>query len=82
MKGRPSFLLHNVAPEVGICTQAVEAVLGFWDHILGSHFGITFWDHIRTQAAQDERDGQVGRVDTQLPLEKKKPSKTHLVFEQ
>lgn len=40
--------------------------------ILGSHSGITFWDHIQTQAAQDERDGQVGRVDTQLPLEKKK----------
>lgn len=50
--------------------------------ILGSHFGITFWDHIRTQAAQDERDGQVERVDTQLPLGKKNPSKTHLVFEQ
>lgn len=75
MKGRPSFLLHNVAPEVGICTQAVEAVLG-------SHFGITFWDHIRTQAAQDERDGQVGGAGTQLPLGKKQTSKTHLVFEQ
>lgn len=71
VKGRPSFLLHNVAPEVGICTQAVEAVLGFWDHILGSHFGITFGLRLHRMRG-------MGRWGVQAPSclwEKNKPAK-------